>query len=123
MESRRQVGELNAQAEDSLLGVRVVKSFANEDIEEKKFAKGNEKFLSVKSKVYHIMAMFHSSTRLFDGIMYIVVVICGAFFIKAGTLTAVSYTHLAAFARAKKQGVVIHNCAELLNISYTDSEL
>lgn len=88
MESRRQVGELNAQAEDSLLGVRVVKSFANEDIEEKKFAKGNEKFLSVKSKVYHIMAMFHSSTRLFDGIMYIVVVICGAFFIKAGTLTA-----------------------------------
>ncbi len=79
-ESRAQVGELNSQIEDSLLGIRVVKSFANESIEEEKFDKGNQKFLKIKTKVYHIMAGFQSSTRLFDGIMYIVVVVAGALF-------------------------------------------
>ncbi len=79
-ESRAQVGELNSQIEDSLLGIRVVKSFANEAIEEEKFDKGNQKFLKIKTKVYHIMAGFQSSTRLFDGIMYIVVVVAGALF-------------------------------------------
>ena len=79
-ESRAQVGELNSQIEDSLLGIRVVKSFANESVEEAKFDKGNQKFLKIKTKVYHIMAGFQSSTRLFDGIMYIVVVVAGALF-------------------------------------------
>ena len=79
-ESRAQVGELNSQIEDSLLGIRVVKSFANEAVEEEKFDKGNQKFLKIKTKVYHIMASFQSSTRLFDGIMYIVVVVAGAIF-------------------------------------------
>lgn len=80
-ESRKQVGELNSQIEDSLLGIRVVKSFANEDVEEKKFQKGNLKFLSIKKKVYHIMAGFQSSTRFFEGVIYIVVVVAGALFI------------------------------------------
>ena len=79
-ESRAQVGELNSQIEDSLLGIRVVKSFANESLEEEKFDKGNKKFLKIKTKVYHVMAGFQSSTRLFDGIMYIVVVVAGALF-------------------------------------------
>jgi ATP-binding cassette subfamily B protein len=79
-ESRAQVGELNSQIEDSLLGIRVVKSFANEAIEEEKFDKGNQKFLKIKIKVYHIMASFQSSTRFFDGLMYIVVVVAGALF-------------------------------------------
>jgi len=80
-ESRKQVGELNSQIEDSLLGIRVVKSFANEDVEQEKFNKGNLKFLAIKKKVYHIMAGFQSSTRLFDGIMYITVVVAGGFFL------------------------------------------
>ena len=86
--SRSQVGELNSQVEDSLLGIRVVKSFANEPIEQEKFNSGNNKFLDIKSIVYKTMASFHSSTRLFDGVMYITIVVCGAFFMKAGTLTA-----------------------------------
>ena len=86
--SRSQVGELNAQVEDSLLGIRVVKSFVNEPIEQEKFNKGNNRFLDIKKIVYKTMASFHSSTRLFDGIMYITIVICGAFFMKSGTLTA-----------------------------------
>jgi len=79
-ESRVQVGELNSSVEDSLLGVRVVKSFANEAVEEKKFEEGNQKFLSIKTKVYHAMAGFQSTTRFFDGLMYIVVVVVGGLF-------------------------------------------
>ena len=79
-ESRKHIGELNSQVEDSLLGIRVVKSFAREDLEQEKFEKGNSKFLKLKSERYKIMGGFMSSTRLFDGIMYIVVVVVGAFF-------------------------------------------
>ena len=84
-ESRKQVGELNSQIEDSLLGIRVVKSFANEKIEEEKFEKGNLKFLDIKRKVYHIMAGFQSSNRFFEGLIYIVVVVVGAFFLLGGS--------------------------------------
>ena len=90
-ESRKQVGELNSQVEDSLLGIRVVKSYANEEIEQKKFEAGNNKFLDIKAKVYRIMAGFQSSTRLFDGIMYIVVVTAGGFFMLNGKITAPDY--------------------------------
>jgi len=86
-ESRVQIGEVNAQVEDSLLGVRVVKSFANEDIEQEKFDKGNEKFLGIKRETYKYMAGFHSTTRLFDGIMYIVVVVIGAIFMIRGEIS------------------------------------
>ncbi len=96
-ESRKQVGELNSQIEDSLLGIRVVKSFANEAIEQEKFDRGNHKFLDIKKKVYHIMAGFQSSTRLFDGIMYIVVVAVGGLFMingegsRLGSITPADY--------------------------------
>ena len=90
-ESRTQVGELNSSIEDSLLGIRVVKSFANEETENEKFNKGNQKFLKIKSKVYTIMAGFQSSTRLFDGIMYIVVVVAGGLFMLQGKINAADY--------------------------------
>ncbi len=99
-ESRKQVGELNSQIEDSLLGIRVVKSFANEDIEQKKFDGGNVKFLNIKKKVYHIMAGFQSSTRLFEGIMYIVVVVVGALFLlygDGGVTSGISVADYAAY--------------------------
>lgn len=89
--SRVQVGELNAQIEDSLLGIRVVKSFANESIEEEKFKKGNHRFLDIKKEMYHYMAGFHSSTRIFDGVMYIAVVVCGALFMLSGKISAPEY--------------------------------
>ena len=81
MDSRHQVGELNAQVEDSLLGIRVVKSFANEPMEEEKFRDGNQQFLQTKRVAYKAMAGFHTTTRVFDGLMYILVVIVGALFI------------------------------------------
>ena len=79
-ESRKQIGELNSQIEDSLLGVRVTRSFAREDEEKRKFGQGNGEYLRIKSERYRIMGAFHSSTRLFDGLMYIIVVVAGALF-------------------------------------------
>lgn len=90
-ESRHQVGEINAQVEDSLLGVRVVKSFSNEPMEEEKFRSGNDIFLKIKVKTYHAMAGFSTTTRVFDGLMYILVVVLGALFIIAGRISPADY--------------------------------
>ena len=89
--SRVQIGELNSSVEDSLLGIRVVKSFANEAVEEEKFEEGNQKFLAIKKKVYHAMAGFQSTTRFFDGLMYIIVVVVGALFMIRGKIGAGDY--------------------------------
>ena len=85
---RHHLGEINAQVEDSLSGIRVVKSFANEAVEKEKFAEGNKEYLNVKRVMYHNMAGFHSVTRLFDGIMYILVVLVGAIFMIRRRITA-----------------------------------
>ena len=90
-ESRKKVGELNSQIEDSLLGIRVVKSFANEHIEEDKFKKGNVGYLDIKSTVYKYMGSFHSVNRVFEGIMYIVVVIAGGLFLINKKIEAADY--------------------------------
>ena len=87
-ESRHQLGEINARVEDSLSGIRVVKSFANEDIEQEQFAVDNHAFLGVRKRMYHNMAGFHSVTRMFDGIMYILVVCIGAIFMIHGRISA-----------------------------------
>lgn len=90
-ESRHQVGEINAQVEDSLLGIRVVKSFANEPMEIDKFDRGNEEFVRIGRRKYCYMAGYNTTTRSFDGVMYIVVVIVGALFIIDGKITAADY--------------------------------
>ncbi len=85
---REQIGELNSSLEDSLLGIRVVKSFANEDLEKEKFEKGNQRFYQCKKKSYFYMALFQSSTRFFDGIMYVAVLIIGSLFMIKGKINA-----------------------------------
>ncbi len=89
---RHQIGELNAQVEDSLLGVRVVKSFANEEKEKEKFQKGNEAFKRIKRRGYLYMAAFQSTTRFFDGLMYIAAVAAGGIFIIRGKINAADLT-------------------------------
>ncbi len=84
--SRVQVGELNAQVENSLSGIRVIKSFANEKMEQQKFDQGNEKFLSIKKKMYHILAGFHSGSKLFDHLMYLSVLVLGTVFMLRGKI-------------------------------------
>lgn len=91
-ESRNQIGELNAQTEDSLLGVRVVKSFANEEVEKDKFETGNNRFLDIKKEQYRYMAGFNSVTRIFDGLMYLAVVVAGGLFMIYGKISPADFT-------------------------------
>lgn len=83
---RVQIGELNSKLEDSLLGVRVVKAFANEDIEAEKFTQDNRKFLGTKKETYKYMAGFKIITCIFDGIMYLVLLIAGGIFMMKGLI-------------------------------------
>ena len=83
---RYQIGELNARIEDSLLGQKVVKAFTNEEMENRKFAADNQKFFEIKKESYKYMAAFQTSTRLFDGIMYLSVVIGGGIFMVKGLI-------------------------------------
>ena len=86
-EQRFQIGELNATIEDSLLGQLVVKAFAAEDLEREKFEQGNRAFEEIKTKGYYAMAAFNTSTRLFDGLMYLVVILAGGLFLVYGAIT------------------------------------
>ena len=83
---RVQIGELNSRLEDSLLCVRVVKAFANEDIEAEKFTQDNRKFLGTKKETYKYMAGFKIITCIFDGIMYLVLLIAGGIFMMKGLI-------------------------------------
>lgn len=87
-EQRIQIGELNAQVEDSLLGEKVVKAFTAEDTELKKFADGNEQLKTIKKKRYYAMANLNMCIRLFDGLMYSVTIIAGGLFLVYGKINA-----------------------------------
>ena len=91
-EQRVAAGEINAQVEDSLLGIRVVKSFSNEELEKEKFEQGNKKYLSLKKRSYLYMGGFGSVNRFFEGAMYLTVVIAGSLFLMKGEITAGDFT-------------------------------
>ena len=85
--NRERIADINAQIEDNLSGIRVVKSFANENVEMKKFNKGNLRFLDSKSNYYFIMAAFHSGLGLFISLINAAVIIGGGFFILKKTIS------------------------------------
>ncbi len=92
---RVHIGELNARIEDNLLGNRVVRAFANQDIEIEKFRKDNQAFLVIKREMYKYMAAFQDTVRMFDGLMYTVVIVAGGLFLFHGYINAgdlVAYT-------------------------------
>jgi len=91
-QQRSQLGEMNARVEDSLLGIRVVKSFGNERVENEKFNRDNSRFLGVKKNAYYAMAGFHSMTRCFDGLMYLLVVVLGVVLLSHGQLSIGDFT-------------------------------
>ena len=86
-QQRSQIGELNAMAEDSLLGIRVVKSFANEETENQKFQSGNARFFGLKKRGYQYMAQRHAITCLCDGLMYLAAVCIGAWLLREARIT------------------------------------
>lgn len=83
---RVQIGELNARIEDSLLGQKVVKAFTNEEKEQEKFEEDNRRFYQIKKDTYKFMAAFHTTTRAFDGLMYLVLLIAGGIFMIKGRI-------------------------------------
>ena len=88
MENRRKIGDVNASLQDTLSGIRVVQSFANEDIERAKFKKSNEAFLVSKRDNYHCMGSFMSSNLFFQGMMYLVTLVYGGYLIAQGEMQA-----------------------------------
>jgi ATP-binding cassette subfamily B protein len=86
-ENRQKIAVVNAKAQDSLAGIRVVKSFANEDIESCKFDEGNKQFLITKEDSYTIMGKFHSGNQFLQGILYLCVLIFGGIFLNRGDIT------------------------------------
>ncbi len=83
---RVQIGELNARIEDSLLGQKVVKAFTNEEKEQAKFEKDNVNFYHIKKETYKFMAAFQTTTRAFDGAMYLVLLVAGGIFMVKGKI-------------------------------------
>ncbi|WP_186430581.1 ABC transporter ATP-binding protein [Clostridium sp. BSD9I1] len=86
--NKEKIANVNAQIQDSLSGIRVVKSFSNEEIENKKFEIGNDAFLQTKENSYTIMGKFFSMNGFFQGILYLSVVIFGGIFISNGSFQA-----------------------------------
>ncbi len=84
--NRARLAEINAQIEDNLSGIRVVKSFANEDIECRKFAKGNDEFLDSKKERYFFMGVYNGGMSSFSTLIQILVVVVGAYLITMGSL-------------------------------------
>ena len=83
---RVHIGELNAKIEDNLLGNRVVRAFANQEVEIEKFRQDNHKFLDIKKETYRYMAAFQNTVRMFDGLMYVVVIVAGGLFMMRGLI-------------------------------------
>ena len=88
MDNRRKIGDVNASLQDTLAGIRVVQSFANETVECEKFKKSNEGFLKSKDANYHCMGSFMSGNLFFQGLMYLVTLVFGGWLIAHGQMEA-----------------------------------
>lgn len=87
MDNRKKIGEINASLQDSLEGARVVKSFANEPLEKDKFAHSNDRYLKSKQDNYEMMGFYYGGTNLFQGLLYVTIVVIGGFLIAKGKLS------------------------------------
>ena len=88
MDNRRKIGDVNASLQDTLAGIRVVQSFANEDVEREKFRRSNENFLQSKNNNYRCMGSFMGGNLFFQGMMYLVTVVYGGWLIAQGQMAA-----------------------------------
>lgn len=95
LDNRRKIGDINATLQDSLSGIRIVQSFANEGIEREKFHKGNEGFLVSKKDNYRAMGTFQGGNTFFQGLMYLITLTIGGCFVALGEMTP---TDLAMYA-------------------------
>lgn len=86
MDNRKKIAKVNSRVQDSLSGIRVVKSFANEELEHEKFYNSNMDFFNSKVKNYRMMASFQAGNGFFQGVLYIAVLVSGGFFISQGSI-------------------------------------
>ena len=86
MDNRRKIGNLNSSLQDTLAGIRVVQSFANEDIEREKFKKSNQSFLISKDANYRCMGSFTGGNLFFQGMMYLMTLVFGGWLIAHGQM-------------------------------------
>ena len=97
IDNRRKIGDVNASLQDTLAGIRVVQSFANEDIERKKFAKSNHGFLMSKNANYKCMGDFTGGNLFFQGMMYLVTLVYGGYLIAQGQMNVVDLSMYALY--------------------------
>lgn len=112
MDNRKKIAVVNARVQDSLSGIRVVKSFANEDLEREKFCSSNLQFLDSKTDSYRIMGSFHAGNGLFQGLLYTAVLVSGGFFIAKGSLQVADLAVYALYI-----GIFMHPIDVLINFT------
>lgn len=96
-DNRKKISGINAQLQDSLAGMRVVKSFANEETERSKFRASNDRYLSSKENMYHAMGVYTATYGLLSGVLYVIVVLLGGWLVAQGQLQAVDMATFALY--------------------------
>lgn len=96
-DNRKKISGINAQLQDSLAGMRVVKSFANEEAERFKFRASNDRYLSSKENMYHAMGVYTATYGLLSGVLYVIVVLLGGWLVAQGQLQAVDMATFALY--------------------------
>lgn len=96
-DNRKKISGINAQLQDSLAGMRVVKSFANEDAERSKFRASNDRYLSSKENMYHAMGVYTATYGLLSGVLYVIVVLLGGWLVAQGQLQPVDMATFALY--------------------------
>jgi ATP-binding cassette, subfamily B, bacterial len=86
LDNRKKIADINSTVQDSLSGIRVVKSFANEELEKKKFHARNNEYLNSRIKSYMVMGRFIAGNTFFEGLLYVVIIVSGSLFITNGSL-------------------------------------
>lgn len=96
-DNRRRISDVNARLQDSLAGMRVVKSFANERTERAKFRVSNDRYLDSKVAQYHVMGRYQATSALMTGVLYVTIVVLGGYLVAAGQMTAVDMATFALY--------------------------
>ena len=96
-DNRKKISGINAHLQDSLAGMRVVKSFANEEAERSKFRASNDRYLSSKENMYHAMGIYTATYGLLSGVLYVIVVLLGGWLVAQGQLQAVDMATFALY--------------------------
>ncbi|WP_297183245.1 ABC transporter ATP-binding protein [uncultured Enorma sp.] len=96
-DNRRKISEVNSQLQDSLAGMRVVKSFANEDTERAKFRRSNARYLDSKVAQYHAMGAYQATSAALTGVLFTVIIVVGGLLVAEGHMTAVDMATFALY--------------------------